>query len=334
MAEWTPPEEMARRYQHLDEKNWQTIKSAFEKLLKLDRLDKISEYSLDEFMCFLERIKVIDWSKTKKQDVADFLLKTVIEMLKKENYLKNAYPQSSSSKTTKVDLSRRWYPYDLLLSILETHGFLSEILRENDLNMIWEKYNIDNSTYGKRTRNSLLETVAEQIKFPESVKLLEKWKISGNKFLTKEQLTTIDRYILMHEIALPENEEEAWEIFWNQVKPEPITKVISSPFLRILISKLMDMKRSRHKLNPHIVIKIIDNTEDFYKKYAFVQVAMFMNNANMNPLMENRSEYYTKLETIIKKMSAEIDKNTHLKRIDKFLDYNKMHIEYHIEQQK
>ncbi|MDR2642311.1 MAG: hypothetical protein LBC74_05915, partial [Planctomycetaceae bacterium] len=330
VAEWTPAEEMVRQYQHIGEKDWGTVQSSFEKLLELERLEKISRHSLYESMCFLERIKVIDWSKTKKQEIADFLLATVIEMLNREDYLKNSYRQIPAAE--RMTKAIRWLPYDLLLSILETHGFLSETLQGDKLDMIWKKYAVNNTPYAKLLQNTLIQTVSLQMRFSESVRLLEKWKTSGIKFLTKEQITMIEHYILTHELAYPKSEAEAWENAWKQIKPEPITNVVSRPFSMMLFRKLIDMEKARRKIDSHIVMKIISSTDDFYKKYAFVQIALNIDRNNRE--MENSSEYYLQLESIIKNMSAEIDKNTQLKKIDNFLDYNKIDIERIIKSNK
>lgn len=174
-AETVPPEEMAKRYQQLNESDWGQISTKLDSLLELTKLTDISEQSRFDYLCLLERVKRINWSKDTKQEVADHLWDIAMKMLSRQNYLGD-YASTNAPSVNVQSLPMpftRTIPCDIIASIIEIQGYLSDSLDIKELDALWNRFALQRNAFSTRIRNALIQSVQGQIRFSESVDLLK-----------------------------------------------------------------------------------------------------------------------------------------------------------------
>ncbi|MDR2170487.1 MAG: hypothetical protein LBP59_10130 [Planctomycetaceae bacterium] len=333
MADIIEPVIWGQRYEHLTEKDWSIISNKLESISNENRLSDLNDNSKVEYIGLLERIKTISWSDKNKDIVAQFLINLVSKMATKKGFLDGFRPTQDQINQYGMEIEGKLFPNQIIHATLTTHGMITNKFYAKELSDIWNNHSLIDAEFSSDLYTVILETIIFQIRFQECISLLNEWSKNEKKVLTKDQINFITKRLLpLHEIACKKTESEALDIFWEQIKPDPIEKVISLEFCRYLATKISDYKIIRKEINPlDIINKIKETKNDFYKKYVFVQIVLTIKHASES-LDGDRD--YLELKEIVSVMSKEINSNSQLKNMDNFLDYNKKHIEFLIAEQK
>ncbi|MDR1290952.1 MAG: hypothetical protein LBK06_07110 [Planctomycetaceae bacterium] len=313
-------------HKHLDSKDWVLIKTKIERIFLYKNLQLAIENNSDTDD-LVARIGEINWTTEQRKEISEYLLQTLTRIFTQKGFVDSIKNSKFTSPALVIDAK---YSGDSVYEFIYAYRCVCDDLDTDKVNKLWEQ-NMEDTDFSTSFRSYLVGLLESQIKSEKSVDLARIWikQLSSSK-TDKELSQRLHKIIEYHEYAKIESEKEAWELFWERLKPADEEVFLTLSYSGKIGSALRDFINARTKYNfrtwcdPTITWEISQQSVSFPKRYYFLQFTIENFFSQCTYSSENIDESFReKLEKAVQQSSEIIKKNGYLKN-KSYIDANEI----------